>query len=197
MSDEKEKSISEITTKLPPFDQVPDAQSIPTLKRKTQRLDVDEPQNLPVQPHLDLGQGDNDICAMPPGEVFTNLDLVNRGCKEFDRQANILNIRLEDIRADLKRISQISFLLNKHQQRLMSMNPKNPRDEIKAFQDRTQERKMAAVEKANQFLKGGTTLKDMQKQLTPQSQLDQSYKRPGGFGQKRPIAGPLHKPQTV
>ncbi len=133
MSDEKE-TVPE--KKLPPFDQIPDPQPMPTLKRKAVRLDTDKPTDPtapPIQPHLDIGEGDTEICAMPPGQVFTDLDLCNRGCAEFERQSKILNKRQEDIRVALKRNSQISFLLNKHQQRLSSLNPTNPRDSIKAF----------------------------------------------------------------
>lgn len=184
------------TKKLPPFDQVPDEKPMPTLKRKVVRLDEEKPEKV-VRPWLDLGEGDEEICAWPPGEVFSNLELCNRGAKEFDRQAKMLNARMEDIRIALKRINQISFLLNKHQQRLGAMNPKNPNDNVKAFQQRTQERKMQAVKNASEFLKGGTNLVQMAKQLSPDSQLDQAHKRTGGFGQKRPTAVPLHKPQSA
>lgn len=192
----KEPSTSMETKKLPPFDQVPDAQPMPTLKRKAARLDTDAPEKPPAPPHLDLGDGDKEICAMHPAQVFTDLDLCNRGAVEFERQSKLLNRRIEEIKIALKSIHQTTFLLSKHQQRLRALNPKNPADGIKAFQQRTQERRMAAVQNSTQVLKG-LNLKQLQKQLDPSSQLDQSMKRQGGFGQKRPVVVPLHKPQNA
>ena len=192
--------------KEPPFDQVPDEKPMPTLKRKEARLDEKkesyqvEPGDSvqpSIAPWLDCGNGDAEICGLPPGEVFNNLELCNRGVAEFNRQASMLNSRVEDIKTKLKRVNQISFILNKHQQRLGSMNPRNPHDAIKAFQQRTQEKRMAAVEKTQEFIKGGGNLKELSKALDPRSPLDKSYSRPGGFGTKRPLAGPLHKPQNV
>jgi hypothetical protein len=146
---------------------------------------------------LDLGEGDEEICSTDPRLVFNDVNLCNRGVKEFDRQAKLLNIRLEDIKVALKRINQISFILNKHQMRLGAMNPINPNDSVKAFQQRTTERKLQAVTNASEFLKGGTNLAQMAKQLSPDSQLDSAHKRQGGFGQKRPTVLPLHKPSSV
>lgn len=199
MADEKNTSVE--TKKLPPLDQVPEATPMPTLKRKTVRLDEDKAVTMIEKPalaaHLDVGEGDAEICAWNPVEVFNNLELCSRGVKEFDRQAKLLNKRSEEIRQSLKRINQISFLLNKHQMRLTSMNPTNPNDAVKQFQQRTQERKLKAVGNAQEFLKGGTNLAQMAKALSPDSPLDNAHKRQGGFGTKRPQTLPLHKPQNT
>ncbi len=197
---EKEIPIASVEVKkLPPFDQVPEAKPMPALKRKTPaRLDTDPPNKepVPVPPHLDLGEGDKEICGMHPSEVFSNLEFCNRGSVEFARQSTLLNKRIEEIKLALKRIHQTTFLLGKHQARLQSMNPKNPADGIKAFQGRTQERKMAAVQNSTNLLKG-LNLNQLKKQLDPASQLDQSMRRQGGFGQKRPVVASLHKPQNA
>ncbi len=193
---EKELPTANVEARKPPFDQVPEAKPMPTLKRKPARLDTDPPEKAPAPPHLDLGEGDKEICAMHPSEVFSNLEFCNRGSVEFARQSMLLNKRIEEIKLALKRIHQTSFLLGKHQARLQSMNPKNPADGIKAFQSRTQERKMAAVQNSTNLLKG-LNLNQLKKQLDPSSQLDQSMRRQGGFGQKRPVVASLHKPQNA
>lgn len=189
---EQEKSTSVETKKLPPLDQVPD-KPMPVLKRKEVRIDEDKSSDPPKAPWLETGEGDQEICGMHPAQVFSSLELVNRGAKEFDRQASLLNKRMEDIKVALKRINQISFLLNKHQMRLGAMNPGNPHDGVKRLQARTQERRMAAVTKTQEFLKGGTNLKDLQKALDPRSPLDQSLARPGAPN-RRPAPGNLLKP---
>lgn len=191
MAENKEKKVDTKMTPLPPLDQIPPKpDEMPVLKRKETQLATELPKGeKPIW--LDVAGGDAEICGMPPGQVFNNLELCERGCKEFARQSAELNKRMEQIRLALKHIDKTSQLLNHHQCRLLSMNPSNPNDAVKRFQQRSLEQRTKRRENALAFMKQGTTPGDVKKALTVQSPLDAAHGRRGGFGQKRPNAGLL------
>lgn len=189
----EEKDLKKDMPKLPPLDQVPDEKPLPQLKRKPTRVDQAATEAPALSPWLLMEGGDDEICAMPPGEVFDNLELCNRGVEEFGRQAAILHSRLEDIKKALLRISNISQLLSRHQARLQALNPQDPSAAVKAFQRRSMEKKLKVMEKVKNLTEGGANIKELQKALTMGSPLDNAMRRPGGFGNKRPAPMPLKR----
>lgn len=198
----KEKSTSVEAKKLPPLDQVPDApppknvekvDEMPTLKRKPPRVDQDDPGGPPTHPWVLIPPGDEEICGMEPSLVFNDLELCTRACTEFGRQTDELNLRMEQIRATLKRLNGLSRLCSHHQVKLQGKEPTNPNDAIKAFQKRSTEQRTKRRENAVSFMKGHTSVKDVQKQLQVASPLDAAHQRRAGFGQKRPAPALLKK----
>lgn len=189
MAEEKVKSTT--TEVKAPLDQVPPPPevSMPVLKRKPTQLEPKVEKENPVW--LQMPGGDVEICGMPPGQVFNNLELCERGCKEFARQSTELNRRMEQLRMALKHIDKTSQLLNHHQCRLRAMNPSNPNDAVKQFQARSLEQRTKRRENALAFMNKGTTVGDVKKAMQIASPLDQAHGRRGGFGQKRPQAGLL------
>jgi hypothetical protein len=190
MNDDKEKATTVGEKALPPLDQVPPAPEMPVLKRKAHRLDT-KTETVEKPAWLEMPGGDEEICGMPPNQVFTDLEMCERGCKEFARQSATLNKRMEEIRQALKHIDKTSTLLNHHQLRLRAKNPTNPNDAVRQFQRRSQEMRLLRRDNALAFIGKGTNITDVRKAMNVQSPLDLAHGRKSGFGQKRPQAGLL------
>ena len=146
-----------------------------------------EPPHKTGKPWLDMHIEDEEIMGTHPQKVYSNLELAERGLKEFNRQYDELVRRKADIEAKMKVIGSRSAHLSQHIERVKSQRGIDPAKERKAFIQKQHEIRKAKAEKAQEFLRAGTNQKDVLAALTSKSKLDSALQnRRPSMGSSRP-----------
>ena len=154
-----------------------DSESISVVGAEANLLVVPEgTAEMPAEFHALVAIKD-DVVEKPAGEVYADVDLMDRAIAEYTRQHAILTERLERIREFMLDRSQRCQRLEAHRARMAPSSTSSKASVVQQYQAaqlKLREEKAARVAK---FLKAGTTPQEVLKELQTSSPLDASLKQ--------------------
>lgn len=128
----------------------------------------------------------DEVVGMDIHDVFSSLELTDRGIAEFSRQNMILVQRKSEIEKKITDIGRRTALLERERSRLAkAAGVDDKAASLKAYQNAQRKARQDRAARARRFIEAGTTAEDVAKELGGKSAIDMAMSN-RGRGRGRP-----------